>query len=217
MPANSSLTQPDALEGRTMTIPLLYRKHPKARRYILRINAQGVARVTIPRGGNVEVAKTFARGHVNWLESQLLKRQTASESRVDDSRVLFRGQVVPIVAASGTQISFGDQNVQVEAGAANLRSEIKRTLWRLAKVELPVRVRELAAGHGFGLAVKRVSVRDQRSRWGSCSSMGVVSLNWRLVQMPDFVRDYIIVHELMHLRQMNHSARFWRLVNEAFP
>jgi predicted metal-dependent hydrolase len=78
-----------------------------------------------------------------------------------------------------------------------------------------LRLHELAAAQG--LAVKRVSVRDQRSRWGSCSVKGVVSLNWRLIQAPDFVRDYIMVHELMHLREMNHSARYWKLVHEAFP
>jgi len=85
----------------------------------------------------------------------------------------------------------------------------------MAWKELPGRVGELAAQHG--LTVRRVAVRDQRSRWGSCSARGVVSLNWRLVQTPEFVRDYIIVHELMHLREMNHSSRFWKLVAEAFP
>ena len=67
------------------------------------------------------------------------------------------------------------------------------------------------------LRVSRVLVRDQSSRWGSCSCRGVVSLNWRLIQTPDFVRDYIIIHELMHLREMNHSRRYWKLVTDAFP
>jgi predicted metal-dependent hydrolase len=65
--------------------------------------------------------------------------------------------------------------------------------------------------------VKRVTVRAQRTRWGSCSRRGTVSLNWRLVQTPDFVRDYIILHELAHLRHMNHSARFWREVERLCP
>ena len=62
-----------------------------------------------------------------------------------------------------------------------------------------------------------MSVRNQRSRWGSCSVNGTISLNWRLVQTPEFVRDYIIYHELMHLREMNHSARFWARVEEVCP
>src|ERR1700722_5801195 len=80
---------------------------------------------------------------------------------------------------------------------------------------MPARVNELAAVHG--LNVRRVSVRNQRARWGSCSARGVVSLNWRLVQTPDFARDYVILHELMHLREMNHSSRFWKLVYAACP
>jgi len=62
-----------------------------------------------------------------------------------------------------------------------------------------------------------VSVRNQRSRWGSCSRHGTISLNWRLVQTPTFVRDYIILHELAHLKEMNHSKRFWREVARLCP
>ncbi len=70
----------------------------------------------------------------------------------------------------------------------------------------------------MGVDIKQVTVRNQpRSRWGSCSSTGTISLNWRLVQTPDAVRDYIIHHELMHLREMNHSARFWARVEEVCP
>jgi len=92
---------------------------------------------------------------------------------------------------------------------------VEAHLRRLAVATLPPRVFELAARHQ--LPVRRVSVRDQRSRWGSCSRKGTVSLNWRLVQMPDNVRDYVIWHELMHLREMNHSPRYWREVAAVCP
>ena len=88
-------------------------------------------------------------------------------------------------------------------------------LWKLAAAELPPKVFELAAAHQ--LNVRRVTVRNQRSRWGSCSRRGTISLNWKLIQAPPFVRDYIVLHELMHLRQMNHSARFWREVEVVCP
>ena len=88
-----------------------------------------------------------------------------------------------------------------------LRAEAERVL--------PVRLHELA--EGLGLHVKRVSVRDQKGRWGSCSSTGTISLNWRLVQMPLEVRDYVLVHELMHMREPNHSRRFWKHVAQACP
>jgi hypothetical protein len=92
---------------------------------------------------------------------------------------------------------------------------LERRLWKLAAQELPVHVRALAAAHQS--PVFRVCVRNQKSRWGSCSRKGTVSLNWRLIQTPDFVRDYIILHELMHLRQMNHSPRFWAEVERVCP
>ena len=65
--------------------------------------------------------------------------------------------------------------------------------------------------------MKRISIRNQRSRWGSCSHSGAIALNFRLVQAPDTIRDYVLIHELMHLKQQNHSRRFWRLVESAYP
>jgi predicted metal-dependent hydrolase len=76
-------------------------------------------------------------------------------------------------------------------------------------------MRYLAARHGIEVA--RVSIRAQRSRWGSCSRRGTITLNWRLVLAPDFVRDYVMLHELMHRRELNHSPRFWRLVAAVCP
>jgi predicted metal-dependent hydrolase len=84
-----------------------------------------------------------------------------------------------------------------------------------AKHFLPQRLLELAAQHG--LAVSRVSIRNQKSRWGSCSRGAHICLNWRLILMPDFVRDYVLIHELMHLKRMDHSPRFWELVAAACP
>ena len=69
----------------------------------------------------------------------------------------------------------------------------------------------------FGLRVSRVSVRNQQSRWGSCSPNGHICLNWRLVTMPEWVRDYVIIHELMHLKRLDHSPKFWKLVAAACP
>jgi predicted metal-dependent hydrolase len=105
--------------------------------------------------------------------------------------------------------------VQVSDSTENLRPDIEDYLWRLAGRELPARALELAALHKF--QVRRVAVRDQRSRWGSCSRLGTISLNWRLVQTPVLVRDYIILHELAHLKQMNHSRRFWAEVQRLCP
>lgn len=84
-----------------------------------------------------------------------------------------------------------------------------------ASKELPGRLIELAEAHG--ITIKRISVRNQRTRWGACSSRGAITLNWRLVLVPDFVRDYVMIHELMHRRELNHSKRFWKHVAVACP
>jgi predicted metal-dependent hydrolase len=99
--------------------------------------------------------------------------------------------------------------------AVDLRPVVEKYLRRMAAHELPPRVLDFASRHG--LSVQRVTVRNQKSRWGSCSRRGAISLNWRLIQTPDMVRDYIILHELAHRRQMNHSEKFWQEVERLCP
>jgi predicted metal-dependent hydrolase len=93
--------------------------------------------------------------------------------------------------------------------------EDRRTLRERAREELPARLHEIAAEQG--MTVARVSIRNQRTRWGSCGRDGHISLNWRLVLMPPAVRDYVLIHELMHLRRLDHSPAYWKLVGAACP
>ena len=96
-----------------------------------------------------------------------------------------------------------------------LAPDERRALRRRAETELPPRLLALAAAHG--LTVPKVSVRNQRTRWGSCGRDGHICLNWRLIAMPESVCDYILIHELMHLRRLDHSPVYWRLVAAACP
>ncbi|MBI3415165.1 MAG: M48 family metallopeptidase [Verrucomicrobia bacterium] len=200
-------------------IPLLLIRNPRARRYVLRLAPDGSIRVTVPRGGSFAEADAFARRQSGWIEQQLEKRAAQSYVPIiwrPGQEIFFRGEQVTITAcqASG-RICFGDQELGATQLEGDLRPLIERRLYRMASVELPARTLELAAR--CELPVQRVVVRNQRSRWGSCSIKRTISLNWRLIQTPDWVRDYIIIHELMHLREMNHSPRFWRCVSEVDP
>lgn len=96
-----------------------------------------------------------------------------------------------------------------------LRPLVERWFRAKAERELPPMMHALARAHG--ITISRVSVRDQRSRWGACSSKGSITLNWRLIRVPAFVREYVLIHELMHRRELNHSRRFWRLVAACCP
>jgi predicted metal-dependent hydrolase len=203
------------------TLPLLMVRNPRARRYLLRLQPDGTARVTIPRGGSPAVARQFVERHVGWLERELQRHQTRPRKSVVwqmGTEILLRGDTVRIEAGPNdgtTTIHFGSESIRVPDPEADLRPAIEGHLRRLAARELPARVLELASRHG--LTVGRITVRSQKSRWGSCSRRGTISLNWRLIQTPAFVSDYICLHELMHLRQMNHSPRFWREVECVCP
>ena len=217
-------------------LPLLMVRNPRARRYMLRLRPDGTARVTIPRGGSPAVARQFVERHAAWLERELQRLQAQPRKPAAwqiGTEILLRGDAIRIEAGFNGEdkdiededendatreaetVRFGGESVRVPDPAADLRPAIEGHLCQLATRELPPRVLELAARHG--LAVHRIIVRSQKSRWGSCSRRGTISLNWRLIQTPAFVSDYICLHELVHLKQMNHSPRFWREMERVCP
>jgi hypothetical protein len=191
-----------------------------ARRYILRVRPDGSLRVTLPRWGSRADALRFVATQRGWIarQRQKLGEQSPREWQ-DGSCILLRGVPVAIRLEErdgATCAVYGDRSVRLpDGGRPDLRRVIERDLRRAAAEFLVPRVAALAAQHE--LAYERVTVRGQRSRWGSCSRKGTISLNFRLIQLPPEVCDYILVHELMHLRQQNHSRRFWRLVEKACP
>jgi len=193
----------------------------RAHRYILRLNPDGTARVTVPRGGSAAEARRFAERCVPWLEKQLLRQATRVALPRNwniATKILFRGELVriePELDGATPAVRLGSERVQVRDLAGDLRPEIEGFLRGLAARDLAERTWELARLHA--VAIQRVTVRNQRSRWGSCSRRGTISLNWRLVQTPPFVQDYIVLHELAHMKEMNHSSRFWREVARLCP
>jgi len=210
--------KPDSIQVGSKTVPLLFVHNPKARRYLLRLRADGVARVTVPRRGSISTAREFVGKNIGWLEQQI-QRLEAQPKTVNEWRlgteIYFRGEPVKIVVETANQIRFGSELLGLRDVGVDLRPAIQKHLRKLAAKELLVRVMELAKLHG--IEVSRVSVRNQKTRWGSCSRKGTISLNWRLIQTPVFVQDYIILHELAHRRQMNHSDKFWQEVERLCP
>lgn len=199
-------------------VPLHFSRNCRARRYILRVKPDGSAHLTIPRWGSRNGAEAFARRNLGWIDRQLSRPPTPPIQpalwRIG-SEIFYRGQPARITPGSGLhEVQFADQTVREREPAEDWRRAIERHLWRVAERELVARTLELAAVHG--LKVNQVRVRNQRSRWGSCSVRASISLNWRLIQAPAWVADYLIVHELMHLYEMNHSRRYWRRVEAAF-
>ncbi len=214
-------TGPDTLSLSDRVVPLKFVRHDRARRYVLRLSPEGVVRVTVPRRASLQGARQFAESQREWIERQLARRAAlpALDPRWSGGTVIwYRGEKVGLLvelAGDLARIRFADQVLNAPAVSPDVRQAVESHLHRLAVVSLPPRVFELAAS--AELRVRRVHVRNQRTRWGSCSQNGTISLNWRLIQTPDEVRDYVVWHELMHLREMNHSPRFWRAVAGVCP
>jgi predicted metal-dependent hydrolase len=188
-----------------------------ARRYILRVRPDGALRITVPRGGSRAEALRFAERHRPWIERERarVRAEQAPATWRDGTTIVVHGtEHVIRVAAGGESATYAGRVVTI-GSPSDLRAAIESDLKQLARAELVPRLHALAAQHE--VSVTRVLIRNQRSRWGSCSPSGVVALNFRLVQMPPEIRDYVLVHELMHRRHQNHSRRFWRLVEAACP
>jgi len=144
----------------------------------------------------------------------ILRVTDAGSLRLTVPRGGSRAEALAFVATRHAWIARESQRI-ARVSSERLPPHAEAQLRRQADVELRPRLAELAAEHG--LAVTRVSIRGQRSRWGSCSPSGTISLNWRLAQLPPAVRDYVLIHELAHLRHLNHSARFWKEVARMCP
>lgn len=189
----------------------------RARTYRLTLRRDGVAQVTIPQRGSERDALAFVEQHRDWLtraRARQARRPRPTEYWSVGTQVLWRGEMTEIrvaAMADRPRVCLASDVFPVASLDGDLRAVLEAQFARRARIELPARAWELAAETGSDM--KQVTVRNQRSRWGSCSAGGTISLNWRLVQTPDSVRDYIVYHELMHLREMNHSDRFWQQVD----
>ena len=222
--------RPDRKAGETQIIQIVFdraiylirlKRHRQARRYTLRINAAArEAVLTMPPRGSVRDAKSFAEQHGAWIAARL-KRLPEPAPFVDGAVVPLRGEPHRIVHRPDRRgtvwIEPGtDGPLLCVAGAApHVARRVGDFLKREALRDLDAASRRSA--EQLGVTVKRVTVRDPVSRWGSCSSSGVLSYSWRLILAPPFVLDYLAAHEVAHLVEMNHSARFWRVVDRLSP
>jgi predicted metal-dependent hydrolase len=198
------------------------RRHRAARRYTLRIHS--VTRevvLTMPPRGSLKQASAFAQKHGAWIAARL-ERLPKAAPFADGAMVPLRGIDTRIVHRQGARGtvwletgSDGERLLCVAGAAPHVARRVRDYLKREAKSDLEAASKR--AAEALGVTVKRVSIRDQSSRWGSCSSTGVLSYSWRLILAPDFVLDYLACHEVAHLVEMNHSRRFWKLVERICP
>lgn len=212
---------PTGIEAPADKPDVVFERSAKATRYRLTLKKDGTAVAIVPLRGSEREARAFVEEHREWLERARERQKRKPRGATVwtlGTHVLWRGELSEVrkaVDGERPQVCIAADVFRVARLDGDLRPTLEAHFLRLAKAELPARTWELAAV--TGMSVSTVSVRNQRTRWGSCSADGGISLNWRLVQTPDFVRDYIIYHELMHLKEMNHSDRFWARVGEVCP
>lgn len=191
------------------------RKNQRARRYSLRIsNSSGAVSLTVPRGGTLRDAEKFAVEHEGWLRKHL-QRKLPTIVPEFGGRIMIDGELVRIEQGTGRSVQMRDGVLYVPGKPEQLPAKLRGFFKALARERLvPASERyATAVGRKFGT----VTLRDTRSRWGSCSSDGNLMYSWRLMMAPRIVQDYVAAHEACHLVEMNHSARYWALVERVFP
>ncbi|MBC7179075.1 MAG: M48 family metallopeptidase [Roseovarius sp.] len=196
-------------------VALSLRHSARARRISLRVSGlDGRVTLTIPRGVSEAEALAFARSRADWLRGHLAGRP--------DQRLVgigcdlpVEGETLRIVPGSGRRIVREAAQLCVPGAAESVAARLEGWFKARARDRLAA-----ASDHYAGLLGRRytrLTLRDTRSRWGSCSATGALSYSWRLILAPPIVLDYVAAHEVAHLAQMNHSPAFWAEVARLMP
>jgi predicted metal-dependent hydrolase len=196
------------LEGNP-PIEVSLRRSTRARRLSLRVSRlDGRVTLTLPQFSPDQEGITFLQSKEGWLRGHLAQLSPVQTVGVGEG-VMVRGQMLPIVLGAGKRVQITNTAIEVpreDAAGLKIKAQLKQ-MARNALAEASDRYAEQV-----GRPYSRLSIRDTRSRWGSCSSQGVLMYSWRLIMAPPDVLDYVAAHEVAHLVEMNHSPAFWAVV-----
>jgi predicted metal-dependent hydrolase len=206
------------------------RRSPRARQVRVSVENDGAVRVTLPRRAPLRAADEAVRELAPWIERRrrALARAAAEVARTPGT-VPYLGCELRLVPQPGRTRAHrrGDSLLvpagEVAAGGGSLLvpahdvagTAIERWYRRAARAEIAPRLD--AAVARAGTSYTKLTIRGQRTRWGSCSQAGAMSFNWRLLLAPEPVLDYVVEHEVCHLEVMDHSRRFWQLLESRVP
>jgi predicted metal-dependent hydrolase len=206
-------------------IPYTFRPSGRARRVSLRIRDAGVVEVVMPLHQVLPPPETFLKRHADWILRTLDRFSHAIGADLvlgDGSRLFLLGaeRTIRITREDRRRplMALVDSEIIIRLtpeSPGDIRPLLSRWLRAKANSIIPRRVSELNGDWGF--VYTGITIRNQRTRWGSCSRRGALSFNWRLIILPTEVADYLICHELAHLKYLDHSRRFWMLVEKICP
>ena len=203
------------------SIEVILRTNPRARRFIVKVDpATGEVSVVSPSSRSFDRALDFARKEKDWIAGRLA--DVPAPVQLDlGSTILFKGaeHVIRPGEGKGAPVWIDRDSFRPTIRVGGRPEHASRRLIDWLKREARLKIEERVAEHAAKLGVrpKRITIRDTSSRWGSCSSARSLSFSWRLVLAPPAVLDYVVAHEVAHLRELNHRPRFWRLVELLVP
>lgn len=212
------------LDGQT--ISYIVKRSANARYIRLEVRSETGLTVVIPRSRKAKHIPDLLEAKKGWILSKLAKygqfRPQKMENELKSGGTIpYLGQDLEIVRRQNHGSSDGvrlEQNkLIVSLRAQNVRVDFVLEQWyrKQAAEFITVKAKKLSAR--FGLTYKRLIIRGQKTRWASCSHKGNLSFNWKLLMAPEPVIDYVITHELVHLKEMNHTKKFWQLVTQYCP
>jgi predicted metal-dependent hydrolase len=197
------------------------RRHPGARRLTLRVSrTRRAVIVTLPLQCDLDEAGSFLSRHIDWVRARL--DSLPNHVPFEHTAVMpLRGvpHAINFTGARKRAITIDTRGrhpaICIPGDTEDASDRLTRWLFEEARRDLAASVEKYT--RPLSLSVTRISVRDQTSRWGSCSTTRALSFSWRLVLAPSFVLDYVAAHEVAHLVEMNHGPRFWALVRKIYP
>jgi predicted metal-dependent hydrolase len=200
------------IDGESVVVTL--KRHATARRMVLRLARDGKTFVlTLPKRQSQISALDFIEKSRVWIQNTRAHHGRASAA-ADDQHILLRGMNLNIAPTGKLRglVTFDETTQTLAVPGDGPHRKRKIIDWLKQEAERDLRVASLAYAEKMQTRFSKLAVRDQKSRWGSCTSAGELSYSWRLVLAPPFVLDYVAAHEVAHLREMNHGPKFWRLV-----
>jgi len=205
--------------GESLAVTL--KLNPRARKLIVKVHpSTGEVTVVAPSRRALDSALEFARSESDWIRKRLARVPKSIELAVGAS-IPLRGEMHTIAPGERGRGPVwidpdgGVSLIRASGDAKHIPRRVGDFLKREARKTFDTRVRYYAAM--VGTRPGPITVRDTASRWGSCSATRALSFSWRLILAPDFVLDYVVAHEVAHMREMNHGPRFWKLVREMVP
>lgn len=205
-------------------IPYTHRVHPRARSIKIRVEPNGKVVVSTPRFASKQQIESFVAQSSEWIARTQKKILQKQEFGVTDTSITVFGKTYRLRKEENTPLPIGVRiegsdlisHVLTRGNATEAhQKQLNRFLKNTAEKYLRPRTQQLAEKMGISFGV--LTIRQQKTRWGSCSSQGNLNFNWRLVHCPTEVIDYVIIHELAHRKHMDHSDRFWGLVAKYDP